>query len=433
MADFLESQVDYNYYEYTKDPEYIALIESHIEDLKQKFDLSVTNVSIVTTNIPVVWAKLLSDCKCNVKIIGNHPIMLASKDILETIDYVKVHKANIFIDQLDFIIDDDDLVIFPDFEFYMPLDKVKYDLTRTNILVVNCFKDPHWEDGIGINQPNFTNNIEQFRQQVDCKEVKHLKHFKYKDRDYFYFMSDREIKSGPIVKFITMKWGKKYGPEYVNRLYNCIKRTYSDRFKFYCVTDDTTGLDKRINTLTFEDVGYYESSKCFTIQKMFLFKKGILPFGGPYVCLDLDTLILKDLKPYFDEYQFKEGRFIKNYWESIEGCRHQTFFGACWLNSSFVTWDGDQLDHVYQFYVDHKEAIEWKYQDLDWFLWNTILDDLNFHPPKIVYAYSFGAYHPDDMEKYKFRDDYLMAIFNTSHGEGVELDEADGWVKEYWS
>lgn len=424
-------QVNYNYYSYIQDPEYISLIEKHIEQIKETYNLEKTSVSIISTTIPVVWAKLLSDAGCSVKVIGYHPLLISCKDIIETIKNVTVHERNIYVDDIDELIDDDTLVIFPDFEFYVPLDYVNYDLSKKNIFVVNCFKDGHW--GIGIIQPNIVKSLEEFKSTVNCDKIRYLEQTKFKDRDYFYFMSDKEVAQTQIVRFITMKWGRKYGPEYVNRLYNSIKRTFTGRFKFYCVTDDTKGLDRNINTLTFEDIGYYESSKCFTIQKMFLFKKDILPFDGPYVCLDLDTLILKDLKPYFDEYGFSEGRFIKNYWESIEGCRHQTFFGACWLNSSFVTWDGDQLDHVYQFYVDHKEAIEWKYQDLDWFLWNTVLDDLYFHPPKIVYAYSFGAHYPDDMEKYKYRDDYLMAIFNTSHGEGVELDEADGWVKEYWT
>ena len=43
-----------------------------------------------------------------------------------------------------------------------------------------------------------------------------------------------------------MKWGDKYGPEYVNRLYNMTARNLTLPFKFICFTDNGAGLDKNI-------------------------------------------------------------------------------------------------------------------------------------------------------------------------------------------
>lgn len=425
MAEYLETKVKFDYYKYIQDPEFIQLVESHVEEINKQVDLNGMDVSIITTTIPVIWAKFLSDAGANVKILGFHPLLVSCKDILEQIPNVTFIESNIFVDNIDPIIKDDILVVYPDFEYYVPLDLVNYDLTNKNTFVVNCYMRDRDDEGLFINRPE---SLEEFIESADCKSTRFANQIKYKDHDYFYLMSDKKM----VVKFITMKWGTKYGPEYVNRLYEGIKRTYTGNFEFYCVTDDTTGISSNIKTLTFEDIGYKESN-CFTIQKMFLFKKDVLKFAGPYVVLDLDVVVMSDFRPYFDEYKFSEGRFIKNYWEEIEGCLHLTFFGSCWLNSSFVTWNGDQLDYVYQFYEDNKDIIEWKYEDLDWFLWCTLRDKLNYHPPKTCYAYSFGAHYPDDMEKYKRRDDYLISIFNTSHGEGIELHEADGWVAELWS
>lgn len=429
MVDYLHEQVKYGYYDYLSDQEYFKLVEKHIQEIKLKHTLYGSVVSIISTTIPFTWCKLLSDEGCLVNVFTYHPLVLANKEVFEIFPNVNVKTRNIFIDNLTEDLSSSDLIIYPDYEYYIPLTSVNYDITDKSIFVVNCFKDR--QQDLEILQPNIVSNINDFKKSVGVKDTILLEHVNYKNKDYFYLYAPANAQ-GQIVKFITMKWGTKYGPEYVNRLYNSIKRTYSGPFKFYCVTDNTNGLNPSIQTLTFDEIGFI-SSDCFTIQKMFLFKKDALKFKGPYVVLDLDTLILNDLRPYFDEYGFKEGRFIKNYWEDVEGCLHVTFFGACWLNSSFVTWDGDQLDYVYQFYQDHKEMIEWKYGDLDWFLWCTILDKLYFHPPKTVYAYSFGAHYPDEMEKYKKRDDYKMVIFNTSHGEGIELDEADGWVAELWT
>ena len=428
MVDYLQEQVKYGYYDFLKDAEYISLVQKHIDQLGEKFDLKGLNVSVIATSNPFTWCKLLSDAGCIINLHSYHPIVINNKEVFELLPNVRVIKSNIFIDDLTNDISNADIVLYPDYEYYIPLTSINYDLSDKNVVVVNCFKDRPVD--LEIKQPNIVKTTDEFKDSIGIKEVLDCNCIQYKNKRHYYFISDR--KESDTVKFITMKWGTKYGPEYVNRLYNSIKRTYSGSFKFFCVTDDSTGIDPSIGILSFDDIGFV-ASDCFTIQKMFLFKKDCLPFKGPYAVLDLDTLIISDMKPYFDEYEFKEPRFIKNYWEDIEGCLHLTFFGSCWLNSSFVTWTDDQLDFVYQFYQDNKDRIEWKYGDLDWFLWCTILDKLLFHPPKTVYAYSFGAHYPDDMEKYKKRDDYLMVIFNTSHGEGKELHEADGWVKELWT
>ena len=41
---------------------------------------------------------------------------------------------------------------------------------------------------------------------------------------------------------LCMKWGTKYGPEYVNRLYGMTRRHLSGAFRFVCLTDSTDGV-----------------------------------------------------------------------------------------------------------------------------------------------------------------------------------------------
>ena len=45
---------------------------------------------------------------------------------------------------------------------------------------------------------------------------------------------------------ICMKWGDKYGPEYVNRLYNMVSRHLTLNFQMVCLTDDSTGIDPAV-------------------------------------------------------------------------------------------------------------------------------------------------------------------------------------------
>ena len=46
----------------------------------------------------------------------------------------------------------------------------------------------------------------------------------------------------PTRHILCMKWGTKYGPEYVNRLYAMVRRHLSGDFRFVCLTDDSTCL-----------------------------------------------------------------------------------------------------------------------------------------------------------------------------------------------
>jgi hypothetical protein len=45
-----------------------------------------------------------------------------------------------------------------------------------------------------------------------------------------------------------VKWGTKYGPEYVNKLFNGAKGALQPlSFMFYCFTDDPSGIDSDVN------------------------------------------------------------------------------------------------------------------------------------------------------------------------------------------
>lgn len=235
-----------------------------------------------------------------------------------------------------------------------------------------------------------------------------------------------------IVKFIVLKWGEKYPAVYVNRLYKSIEKTFSGEFEFYCITDNTDNLNPLIKTLTFEQINYKQSN-VFTLQKLHLFNPSNLPFEGPFVLLDLDILITKDLNEYFKQYKFSEPRMIKNYWTPENNINMYYHVGTCIINSSFVTWNGDQFKFLYDFYKNNKFIIEYKYKSLDKFIYYTNYENLKFHPKKLVYAYSFGAEYPDDLEPYKLRDQYSIILFNTSHNKGIELHETRDWAYDYWT
>jgi hypothetical protein len=228
------------------------------------------------------------------------------------------------------------------------------------------------------------------------------------------------LQTSTVINFITLKWGTKYGPEYVNRLYANLLNAYNGEFEFHCFTDDSKGLHPAIHV---RDIALLRptSSKCFTIEKVYLFDPKVI--SGKCVLFDLDILILKDLSTYLT---FDEPRFIKNLWDDIVAGELLHKFGHCWINSSFVTWENDQLLFVKEFYQKNKEVIEFKYGDLDLFLFHGLRNKLNYHPENIVYSYV------NNDPPYEYRPDHYIVLFNTSHGKGTELHEAGGWVDRLW-
>ncbi len=43
-----------------------------------------------------------------------------------------------------------------------------------------------------------------------------------------------------------MKWGSRYGPEFVNRLYSSVQRHTKRKTKVYCFTDDEREINNNV-------------------------------------------------------------------------------------------------------------------------------------------------------------------------------------------
>ena len=49
-------------------------------------------------------------------------------------------------------------------------------------------------------------------------------------------------RNGTVKQIICIKWGTKFGPEFVNGLHGMISRNITPPFRLYCFTDDGAGL-----------------------------------------------------------------------------------------------------------------------------------------------------------------------------------------------
>ncbi len=101
------------------------------------------------------------------------------------------------------------------------------------------------------------------------------------------------------VNVICTKWGKKYGPDYANRLYNMVRRHLTIPHRFICFTDDVTGLNSAIETFPMPPLPLPESHKNLPWRKIGLFAPELGDLKGLTLFLDLDLVIVDNIDAFF--------------------------------------------------------------------------------------------------------------------------------------
>ena len=93
---------------------------------------------------------------------------------------------------------------------------------------------------------------------------------------------------------LCMKWGTKYGPEYVNRLYAMVRRHLRGDFRFVCLTDRGEGVRAEVECLPIPPLDLPPGSPERGWTKL-------TTFSDTALFLDLDVVIVDDITPFFEE------------------------------------------------------------------------------------------------------------------------------------
>lgn len=138
---------------------------------------------------------------------------------------------------------------------------------------------------------------------------------------------------------VCLKWGKKYGPEYVNRLYAAIARNTTMAFKFHCFTEDSAGInpDVVIHDLPFKNLeGWW--------NKLYLFSKE-MPITGRIFYVDLDTVITGNL----DQLMTHNTGFVvlRDFYTGLaRGLETQDNVG-----SGLMSWEAGNHTHLWETFI----------------------------------------------------------------------------------
>lgn len=105
-----------------------------------------------------------------------------------------------------------------------------------------------------------------------------------------------------------IKWGTRFGPEYVNRLYSGVRRNLSGPVRFLCMTEHFEGLHPEVEVLRLPeepfraemDAALAKADRKGAMRKVSLFKPGRIPgLDGPVLGFDLDVVITGPLDELF--------------------------------------------------------------------------------------------------------------------------------------
>ncbi len=225
-------------------------------------------------------------------------------------------------------------------------------------------------------------------------------------------------------QFYTLKWGDKYGAEYVNRLYGSLVKHYHKPFTLTCYTDNITQIKKEVKVKDINMLRKFNTDRVFTYEKLILMEK-----HKEGVWLDLDILIHDDITDMADD--SADFKMIWNHWNSYEekSLRWYGTGGSCHVNSSFVKFNNPKW--LIKFTNDNWKKIEWTYKSLDKYLFyqHARKNKLNYWNKGLVNNYNTNK-----------KLCGKITIFNTSHkytNTGVkdelkELHEADDEIIKLW-
>ena len=97
-----------------------------------------------------------------------------------------------------------------------------------------------------------------------------------------------------------MKWGSRYGADYVNRLYSSIKRHTQKRTQVYCFTDNSSGISKDVICKPLPNINLPKSISLSPWRKMSVWQFPLYDLTGDVLFLDLDLVITGNLDRFFD-------------------------------------------------------------------------------------------------------------------------------------
>jgi len=189
-----------------------------------------------------------------------------------------------------------------------------------------------------------------------------------------------------LVTVICVRYGNKYGREYVERLRNMVSRHLTIPYEFVCLTDDPVPIEG-VRSIVQPDSGYVK----LWWHKIHMFDSS-LPVSGRILFFDLDVVIHNSIN--------KLTTYLPDQFVGIHDFNRA--FNPKWvnLNSSVMSWNHGTVSHVWSNFAVNPVEAQRLNGDQDW-IWKTSKSIIRFWPNEWIQSY-----------KWEIRDRSQLALVN---------------------
>lgn len=226
---------------------------------------------------------------------------------------------------------------------------------------------------------------------------------------------------------LCVRFGTKYGREYVERLRNMVQRHTTVPYEFVCLTDDTRpieGVRSIVQPLQ-------QQYKKIWWHKVHMFDH-TLPLGGRILYFDLDVIICDNIDKFFLNHD-KLFLGIKDFNRKFHPSWH-------YLNSSVLSWVHGRENYIYDEFQKNPAEAQKLLGDQDW-IWKLSKNKLQFWPIEWIQSYKWEIRNRDELvnrtgkQGFKFVSNPVIplgcsvAVF---HGDPKMEDVKDTFVIDNW-
>lgn len=182
------------------------------------------------------------------------------------------------------------------------------------------------------------------------------------------------------VNIICMKWGNRYGPEWVDRLHAMVARNTTWSVRFVCFTDDPNGIRPQVECQPLPKVEFDAPKIGRYWPKLGMMQKGLGGLDGMTLFLDLDLVIIDNIDAFFTH----PGRFciIREWKDPHLG------YGNSSIVRFFIGQEANVLD---RFYATPPEVLIGTYGSKEQNFLSKAVDEVTFWPPEWCPAFSHAC------------------------------------------
>jgi len=229
------------------------------------------------------------------------------------------------------------------------------------------------------------------------------------------------------ITVLCVRFGNRYGMDYVERLRNMVARHMTIPYEFVCLTDSNHTI-QGVRNITQPNAGY---SKGWW-HKVHMFDP-TLPINGRIIYFDLDVVIHANID--------KLATVWNNDFLGIRDFNRHFYSSWQYLNSSVMAWNHGEQSHIWRDFKKNPADAMRLPGDQDW-IWRTSKDRIKWWPIEWIQSYKWEIRRREDLTiqngKRRFKNpqhtvnihpECCVTVF---HGDPKPQDVTDQFVVDNW-